>query len=83
MNDPERDGLRAVVADLLRRAGDASPVGPTDSLFASGRLDSLAMVSVVMHLETAFGVDFGDIGFDVDRLDTLCDIEALVDARRG
>lgn len=83
MTDHERDDLTTVLTGLLRRAGDPSPVRPTDSLFLSGRLDSLAMVSLVMHLESAFGLDFGDIGFDVERLDSLTDIEALVDAQRA
>ena len=34
-------------------------VGVDDSLFATGLVDSLAIIQIVLYLETTYGIDFG------------------------
>jgi acyl carrier protein len=53
----------------------------------SGRLDSLTMTRLVMFLEDTFGIDFAEVEFDVELIDSVEAIQALVDGesarRRG
>jgi acyl carrier protein len=74
-------GLRDMIATLLRDAGDTAPFAPGDSLFLSGRLDSLAAVEVLAALEQEHGLDLSDADFDITEIDTLAQIEALARAR--
>lgn len=39
------------------------------------------MMNFVMYLEEAFSVDFSDFEFDVILIDSVNDIEALVDSK--
>lgn len=71
--------LREFLRQCLASAGDRGDIDDGDSLFLSGRLDSLAMTNLVVFLENAYGVDFGKVDFDVELLDTVSAIEALVE----
>ncbi len=71
------DRIRGFVLQLLAERGDARPLSDGDSLFLSGRLDSLAATQVMLELESAFGLDLADLDFDVTRLDTVADIAEL------
>ena len=71
--------LREFLRQSLASAGDSGDIDDSDSLFLSGRLDSLAMTNLVVFLENAFGVDFGEVDFDVELLDSVSAIQALVD----
>jgi acyl carrier protein len=70
--------IRDTMRSLLEAKGVPGPVSDTDSLFVSGRLDSLAATEVLMMLEGDFGIDLSDADFDIARLDTIADLEALV-----
>lgn len=73
--------IRSLILGMLTERGHAGPVGEHDSLFFSGKLDSLAATEVMMALERDFGIDLADADFDVTQLDTLAQIEALAGAR--
>lgn len=70
--------LRAAVASLLVARGDRDPVRDDESLFTTGRLDSLAATELIMLLEQDFGLDLASADFDVSELDTIGDIADLV-----
>jgi acyl carrier protein len=70
--------LREFLRQSLASAGDSGDIDDSDSLFLSGRLDSLAMTNLVVFLENAYGVDFGEVDFEVELLDSVSAIEALV-----
>lgn len=70
--------LRAAVAGLLAARGDRDPVSDDESLFTTGRLDSLAATELIMLLEQDFGLDLASADFDVSALDTIADIADLV-----
>jgi acyl carrier protein len=78
MTHAKTTSIRARVQELLHERGDTQPLRETDSLFFSGRLDSLAATHLMMLLEESFGVDLAAADFDVTRLDTLADIEAFL-----
>lgn len=49
-------------------------VGVDESLVATGLLDSLALVQIVVYLEDAYGIDFSARGFEPERLASLTSI---------
>ena len=79
----ERTSLRFFFKTLLEEKGGDSEFADDTSLFISGRLDSLAMTNLVMHLEKHFGIDFADVAFDVEMVDSINEIENFIaQARR-
>jgi acyl carrier protein len=78
MNPEVFDKLRSYLHEVLQQHGDTQELTADDSLFLSGRLDSFSMMNLVMFLETAFSLTFSDLEFDVEKVDTLNAIAALV-----
>ncbi|MEJ8821557.1 acyl carrier protein [Variovorax humicola] len=83
MKSNDKTRLREFILQSLAGLGDKGAVSDDDSLFASGRLDSLSMTKLVMYLEDACGIDFGDVDFDADLLDSINLIEQFVDAEQS
>jgi acyl carrier protein len=81
MNREVFDTLRAYLQEALRLHGDTQELAEGDSLFLSGRLDSFSMMNLILFLETAFALTFSDLEFDVDKVDSLNAIAALVQAK--
>ena len=73
----DTQGLRRTVVALLAEAGHTGPIDDTESLFLSGRLDSLAAAEILTLLERDHGLDLADADFDITRIDTLAKLEAL------
>lgn len=78
MQSQQKATLRDFLTGSLADRGDVAPLTDDSSLFLSGRLDSLAMTNLVMHLESSFGIDFAAINFDVDLVDSINQISRLV-----
>lgn len=53
-----------------------------DGLVASGLIDSLALVQIVLYLEETYGINFADLGFDPDRLVSMTSILDLIEETR-
>ena len=81
MNREVFDTLRAYLQEALRLHGDTQELAGGDSLFLSGRLDSFSMMNLILFLETAFALTFSDLEFDVEKVDSLKAIAALVHAK--
>ena len=81
MNREVFDTLRAYLQEALRLHGDTQELADGDSLFLSGRLDSFSMMNLILFLETAFALTFSDLEFDVEKVDSLNAIAALVQAK--
>ncbi len=73
----ERARIQLFVKDLLARCDDRGPLADHDSLLESGRLRSIDGVEIVLFLEENFGIDFAEIGFDRDQIDSIDAICAL------
>lgn len=71
MNNNSRVVIRDFVRECLAAQGGDSALDDSESLFLSGRLDSLSVTKLVVFLETSFGVDFATRPFDVDDLDSV------------
>jgi acyl carrier protein len=78
MNADDKHTIRDYIGELLRDTGSRDPLEDGESLFASGRLSSFQMMMLVMHLEEKFGLNFGELEFDVSLIDSVNDIAALV-----
>ena len=75
------DTLRAYLQEALRLHGDTQELADSDSLFLSGRLDSFSMMNLILFLESRFQLSFSDLEFDVEKVDSLDAIAALVQAK--
>lgn len=74
--------VRKILAEVGAQ-GDVTAVGDSDSLLASGVLDSMAMVGLVSALETKFGIAIGDDELSPEHFDTVTAIAALVAQKSG
>ena len=81
INPTEKQKLRDFLRDALQKHGDVEDLDDDESVFLSGRLDSFAMMNLVMSLEEAFGISFSDFEFDVDLVDSVNEIETFVNSK--
>ena len=77
MSEDVRAVLRDYIAGspMLQRPGE---LGDSTPLAAYGILDSIAVLQLVLFLETRFGVEFSARDLDRRRLETIERIEGLV-----
>jgi acyl carrier protein len=80
MQTQAKSKLREYLRATLDKHGDRRDFADDESLFLSGRLDSFSMMNLVVYLETELSVDFSALDFDVNLVDSVNDIEALVDS---
>jgi acyl carrier protein len=66
-----RAAVRQYIERLLGKKGDKKALNDGDSLFLSGRLQSVDAVEVVLFVEEEWGVDFAKIGFDMSMIDSV------------
>jgi acyl carrier protein len=76
-----RNELRAHIQRLLADKDDREPLGDTDSLVLSGRLDSVDILQIVVFLEGNYGIDFADQEFDQEDFDSIAKILSLIELR--
>ena len=81
MNAAAKQQVREFIEQALASHADRAGFRDDEPLFSSGRLDSFTMMNLVMYLEQQLGIDFASVGFDIDLVDTIDAIEALVDAQ--
>lgn len=78
MDTQAKQKLREFLTEAIQRQTGESEFSDADSLFISGLLDSFSMMNLVMYIEEAFGLDFSNLEFDVNLIDSVNAIEALV-----
>jgi acyl carrier protein len=81
MND--RQVIREFVQDLLSQKGDLAAFSDNEQLIARGRLQSIDTLEVVVFLEEKYGIDFGEMGFDQNQVESIDNILALIDGKSG
>ena len=77
MNDTQT--VSNYIHQLLQEHGHTANVAPSDSLILSGLFDSLAVIHIIVFLETHFGIDFSQAYFDqtnFDSIDSILDFVA-------
>jgi acyl carrier protein len=79
MTNAHRELVRNFIRECLIAHNDEDALEDEESLFLSGRLDSLSVTRLVVFLEEAFKVDFGSHPFDVAELDSVAQIVQFAD----
>jgi acyl carrier protein len=74
MTNANRELVRNFIRDCLVTHNDDDDLDDQESLFLSGRLDSLSVTKLVVFLEDTFKIDFGSHPFDVGELDSVEEI---------
>jgi acyl carrier protein len=74
-----KDQVTTFFKETLSRHGDLGELSDSESLFLSGRLDSLSMLNLIMFLENQFSMNFSEIDFEVDLVDSINNIVGLLD----
>lgn len=77
-----RTEVRALIRSLLDKKGDTRAFGDGDSMIVGGRLESIDALEIAFFLEEHYGVDFAQIGFDQNQLDSVDEIASLIAATR-
>jgi len=73
--------IRDYLVEALKNQGDKQPLTDNDSVFVSGRLDSVSMMMLVVYLEDEFGVNFKATDFEVGLIDSVDAIALLIDSQ--
>ena len=81
MNPGDKSAVHDFLVGLLKQNRDQRPLADSEPVFSSGRLDSFSLMQTVVHLEETFGIDFSGGGFDMELLDSVDAIEALIDKK--
>ena len=79
MKNDVKDQVTTFFKETLSRHGDLGELSDSESLFLSGRLDSLSMLNLIMFLENQFSMNFSEIDFEVDLVDSINNIVGLLD----
>jgi len=78
MENIRRQKIRDYLTATLKNQGDKQPLTDNDSLFVSGRLDSVSMMMLVVYLEDEFAVNFKAADFEVSLIDSVDAIASLI-----
>jgi acyl carrier protein len=71
-----------IETSFLFRAG-MEKLGEDESLLGAGLIDSTGILELVSYLETEFGIAVEDHEIVPENLDSIAQIAAYVDAKRG
>jgi acyl carrier protein len=77
--DSKRERLLAFLEGIRRPDKPISSIRDDDNLVAAGLIDSLAVLEIVMFLETEFSVDFSATGVDPTRLMSIPSILDVIE----
>jgi acyl carrier protein len=73
---------QARITEIVERlSGKPLPVGPDESLFESGVLDSFALPDMVGALEREFSIRVPDADLTPRKFDSIARIEAYLESR--
>jgi acyl carrier protein len=78
-----REDLHRFLRTLQKPGKSLAQLGDDEGLVASGLIDSLALVQIVVYLEDTYGIDFGTRGFDPDSLASTASILDLIAETRS
>ena len=77
--DSNRERLLAFLEGIRRPEKPISSIRDDDNLVTAGLIDSLAVLEIVMFLETEFSVDFSATGVDPTRLMSIPSILEVIE----
>ena len=77
-----RRELAAYLQTIARPGADFERVDEDTDFFQAGLLDSLAVVEIIQHLESRYGVRLPDAGFDPRALGSFAGMLRLIGSGR-
>ncbi len=76
-----REELVTFLDSIRRPQMPVDAIADGDSLVESGLIDSLAVLEIMLYLETNYGIDFAVNGFDPAELSSIREILNLIEQR--
>jgi len=77
------DQVHTRIASIIQRVSKQPvQIGPDDSLFDSGLLDSFALPDVVTALEQEFGIEVPDSDLTPRKFESIASIGRYIESRR-
>lgn len=73
--------IRQFLQEMLAEKGDTRPFADDSSLLASGRLDSMNTVEILLFLERQFAIRIPAHAFQPAQLDSVDALDALISSR--
>lgn len=84
---PAREQRKAELLGFLReiqRAGlPVESLGEDEGLVASGLIDSLAILQIVVYLESTYEIDFASLGVDPEQLGSIRKILDFIEQQKS
>lgn len=77
--DEQRRQLLAFLETIRRPGKRVDQLGDDDPLVTTGLIDSLAVLELVIYLETRVGLDFSQTGVQPERVRTVSSILDLIE----
>lgn len=81
MSTMAANDIQKKVSRILSGTMNLNVPGPDADLVASGQLDSLSLVDLLLHLEQSFGIAVSLEGLEIDELRSVTRIAGLVAKR--
>lgn len=85
MSDQREDNYRKLVefiGTIKRPDKQVDKIGRDESLVKSRLIDSLAIIQIVLYLESAYRIDFSSTGLDPEQLGTINGILDVIEGDR-
>lgn len=81
--DRQRQELLSYLSSIQKAGRPVTDLADSDSLVASGLIDSLAILQILTWLETSYGIDFSIRGVAPEELATISGILDVIDQETG
>ena len=81
MSDEIKKALKEFILSEFLPGEDPNELTDTTPLITSGVLDSIATLKLVLFLEETYGASFQAHEIDAEHMDTIADIERLVQSK--
>ena len=77
--EQQRQGLVRFLRGIQKAGLPVERLGDKDELIASGLIDSLAILEIVLYLEETYGIDFSVRGIDREEFSAIGNILDLIE----
>ena len=77
------NSLRAEIREFLGRAFKGHEVGDDDDIFASGFVNSLFAMELIVFIESSYGITIESEDLDLENFRTVAKVAELVEIKRS
>jgi len=82
VREQRRQGFIAFLRTIQKAGRPVESLSDSDRFVASGLIDSLAILQIVVYLENTYSINFSANGFDPERLGSIGSILDLIEQER-